>query len=206
MALEEMKVGPQIAGDGTIVVARATKDATTAVQDAHGRYLESAYRGNLFMASNSANQALSVGNSTATGIILSNPAGSGKNLAIIEVIGALDVAATAMGAVALYANVNPIAAATTHTTPLTIRSCLLGVTGNSVAFADSAATLPATPIIVRPLLSVYWITANAAVVNLSFKDDVGGALILTPGTTASVQAVTTAVTGVFSMTWEELPV
>jgi len=169
-----------------------------------GRYAENVMNGATFIASNSANQALSVGNSTATGLVLTNPAGSGKGLVLLEAIGALDIAATAMGGVALFANVNPVAAAVTHTTPLTVRPAALGSTATGAGLADSAATLPATPILVRPLLSVYWITANAAVANLAFKDDIGGALVVTPGCAVSIQAQTTAVTGIFSMTWAEL--
>jgi len=204
--LVQGRTGPVVQADGSYGYGRQDRTAALVTTDAHGRYQEGTARGAIFMAANSANQALSVANATATGIILSNPFGSGKNLILLEAIAVIDVAATAMGAIALFANVNPVAAATTHTTPLIVRPTLLGSTNTTVGLADSSATLPATPVIVRPLMGVYWITANAAVVNFTVKDEIAGALAIAPGCAVSIQAVTTAVTGLFSLTWEEVPV
>lgn len=203
--LAETQVGPKVAGDGTYQPARSTKDGSIAVQDAHARFQEAVMRGNVFCAANTANQALSVNSATATGLILTNPAGSGKNLVLLELAVAITVAPTAVGSVVLEANINPVAAAVTHTTPITPRNALLGTGTAPAGLVDSAATLPAAPIVIRSIMGIQWVT-GAQIANLAVKDLVDGAVILAPGTAVSIQAITTAVTGVMSFTWEEIPI
>jgi len=195
------RVGPAVLTDGVQREDRLDRTGAAVSTDAHGRYMEASLRG-MFFACNSAAQALSLGSLTATGIILSNTAGSGKNLVICEILGCLTVEPTADGAILLFANVNTVAAAVVHTTPLVVRPTILGATSVAVGLADSAATLPATPIIVRPLLSSIFGTA-VGLAQTSIRDDVGGALIIAPGAAVSVQAVTTAVTGIWAISWEE---
>ena len=49
------------------------------VNELQARYYQNAYRGNSFYAVNTAAQALSVASSTYTGLVVQNPAASGKN-------------------------------------------------------------------------------------------------------------------------------
>jgi hypothetical protein len=202
----QAQVGPRVVSDGSENIVRSTRTGEIGSSDVHGRYVEGTSRGLIFQASNSASQALSVANSTATGLILSNPAGSGKNLYILDISVGIIAAVTAVGGIALYGNVNPVAAATTHTTPLIVRPSLLGQSGTPAGLADSAATLPTTPVIVRMLLGYQWVTANATVAVMFAKDEVAGVIGVAPGCTVSVQAVTTAASVIASMTWEELPI
>src|ERR1035437_9900807 len=71
------------------------------VTELQGRYYENAYRGIKFYAVTTAAQALSVASSTFTGLVVQNPGGSGKNLAISEIIWATSLAVTGLGAVVL---------------------------------------------------------------------------------------------------------
>lgn len=204
--LAEMKVGPQVNADGSVVSQRASRDACTVNQDGHAKYQEPILRGNCWLAANSAVQALSLNSATATGLILSNPAGSNKNIIVIEICVAIAAAVTGVANVVLTANVNPIAAATAHTTPLTVRNALLGASGTAVGLADSSATLPVAPSIIRPLMGWHWVTAGTPTTGLFVKDQLEGSVVVAPGCTVSIQGLTVAHTVLASIMWEEVPV
>ena len=205
--LAETTTGPNLLADGSQKPLRSDRSGALVVTDAHGRYTEAVLRGNVFIAANQAVQALSLNSTaTATGLILTNPAGSGKNLVLLEIEAYIAAAITAVANVALMANVNPVAAAVVHTTPLSVRNALIGGAPAGVGLADSAATLPAVPVLVRSLFGWHWVTAGTPAVQLGVKDDLGGSLIVAPGCSVSLAAVTVAHTVVASIMWEEIPV
>lgn len=157
---------------------------------------------NLFTASNQAGTALSTALSTTqTGFTLSNPFGSGKTLVLLQIRGAFTTAPAGIASVVLAANVNPNAAAVVHTTPLTVRAANLGNGKGSVAFADGAATLPAAPVVVRALGGP---VATGSVSQPQVVDNLEGALQVAPGCAVSINCLTTAISGIFSVVWEEI--
>src|SRR4051812_4292459 len=81
----EGRVGPIYAADGAVETARFGRTLEMIVGDAHGRYHEAVSRGFVFNAANTAAQATSTASATATGLILSNPSGSGKMLSILDI-------------------------------------------------------------------------------------------------------------------------
>src|SRR5579859_7814749 len=192
--------------DGTNSVLRVGRQGELICADAHSKYNEGVIRGQTFVAANNATVALSVLSGTCTGLALTNPAGSGRILSILNITGTIGtVAIVAENSVALAANVNPVAAAVTHGTPATVRPALLGGAAVAVGLADTACTLPAAPVCVRHLVGWNWVTGGTGTNQINFDDDVAGAIALSPGTAVSIQAVTAAVNGCFSITWEELP-
>ena len=162
---------------------------------------EYAKQGKVFHASNSANATLSALSTTATGLILTNTYGSGINVAVLHVGGAYNTAPAAASEVGIAMSPAISQTDVTHTTALTVRSAFLdGTAGKALALADSAATTVGTPVFVRMMMGV-----NAATTALfSFLDShIDGALILPQGTSIQLAYVTTAVVGVFSITWLE---
>lgn len=157
----------------------------------------------IYTASTQAGVATSTALSTTqTGFTLSNPFGSGKTLVLLQVRGALTTAPAAIATVVLAANVNPIATAVTQTTPLTVRKANLGVSGTAVGLAASAVTLPAAPVVVRGLGGP---VATGSVSQPQLVDDLEGSLCVAPGCAVSINSLTTAISGVWSMVWEEIP-
>ncbi len=156
----------------------------------------------VYVASTQAGVATSTALSTTqTGFTLTNPAGSGKCLVVLNIDVAPTTAPAAAATLVLAANVNPVAAAVTQTTPLTVRNAKLGVSDSGVGLAASAVTLPAAPVVVRGLGGpVGAVTLNGEPIH----DKVDGALVLTPGTAVSVNSLTTAISAVISMTWREV--
>lgn len=157
----------------------------------------------VFVASTQAGQATTTGLSTTqTGFTLTNPAGSGKSLVVLEINIAQSVAPAAAGIFVAAANVNPVATAVTQTTPLTVRSAKLGVTDTGAGLAASAVTLPAAPVVVRPIGGGPLATGG---INSAFiSDKVDGALVIQPGCALSISTITTAVTAIIGMTWREV--
>ena len=157
----------------------------------------------IYLASTQAGQATSTGLSTTqTGFTLTNPSGSGKTLVLLQVNGAVSAAPAGAAPLVLAANVNPVAAAVTQTTPLTVRKANLGVSGTGAGLAASAVTLPAAPVVVAAIQTpVAGSSVTPANLNVTFD----GSLTIAPGCALSLSSITTAVTGIWSMVWEEVP-
>lgn len=192
-----------IADGATPALVALDRLAGQMVSDSVARYSNLTKRGLVFCAALQAAVALSTLNATATGFILTNPSGSGKDLHLLDVVIHAATAPAGAGPIGLAANVNTVAAAVVHTTPLTVRSSFLGGSTTAVGLADSAATLPAAPVYVRHLGGGP--VATGSISPPYVKDEVAGAIILQPGTAVSLSYLTTAISVLASMTWAELP-
>lgn len=172
----------------------------------HPRYMRAVLAGNVFAASNTA--AVTFGTAltaTAVTFTLSNPSGSGKNLAIIKTTLAVAAASTA-GSIVYAVNVNQAAAQVIHGTPITaVINCKLGgaINSGNVGLVDSACTLPAAPSALLPFAFVP-VTATATTGNI--VDYVDGQIVLQPGTAITMQGITSVGTGLFGMVWEEISI
>lgn len=158
---------------------------------------------NVFLASTQAGVATSTALSTTqTGFTLTNPLGSGVNLVLLQFRCAFTTAPAAIATLILTANVTPSAAAVTQTTPLTVRSAKLGNPAVGAGLAASAVTLPAAPVVIRGLGGP---VATGSVSQPQITDDIDGAIVVEPGCAVSINSLTTAISGVFSMVWREVP-
>lgn len=156
----------------------------------------------VFVASTQAGVATSTGLSTTqTGFTLTNPFNSGYNLLVLQTTIACTTAPAAIATLVYGANVLSTAAAVIQTTPLTVRSAKLGSSQQAVGLAASAVTLPSAPVVVRGIGGP---VATGSISPPYFLDDVQGALCLVPGSALSINSLTTAISAVFSMTWQEV--
>lgn len=203
--LVEAQVGKRILADGAEAYLRLARSGALV---ATMGYTERAIRDkNLFLAANSATQALSVNSATATGIILTNPPNSNVLVALQEVHVALASLPAAQSALILTGSANGSQGAVTHTTPLTVRNAYLTGGDGPQALVDSSATLPVQPVIVRvlgggPAATIVGSTAWPPFIEAI----IGGSIVLPPGGYISLQALTTAITVVASILWSEEPV
>lgn len=176
------------------------------VTELMGRYYENVARGNTYWAASQAVATTTVGLATTyTGLCLSNPIGSGKNLAIlIAAVNQSVIQATQVEAYALATGSN-LTTNVTHTTPATVQTALVGaLANNSVAKVDTAATLPTAPLYTLPLTN----TASATVNSAGLVAEVAGSIVLAPGGYACfVTPAQASVAGMwFSFSWAEIPV
>lgn len=197
----EGKVGPATLADGQRSQHRLTKDGGLVTQDGHARYQEAVLRGNVFWAANQAAVTTTVALATTyTGLCLSNPAGSGRNLILLSASWMWSVAPVAIASVHIgvgYSTAGIVA----HTTPLSVYSNIIGGGAASVAKADGAATLVGTPAYALGLVGGF--TAGALPAQPSAYFDIGGLLVLPPGAYAFIATLTVSV-GFGFMSWEEV--
>lgn len=169
----------------------------------HGKYYEGVYAAVCAMAANQAGVATSAGlNATYTGICLSNPAASGKNLSVMRVSGALIVAPSTITGFNLITGF-AAGGITAHTTPLTPFNAKLGaaLTG-LVGLVDSACTLVGTPAYSRPVAQ-----CSTATNSTSFDTDIDGSIIIPPGGYLAIGTTIPSPASGFmgAIEWEENP-
>ena len=198
MPLIEGVVGSQSISDGVPVKGRFDRDAGLLVSELRGRYTEMATRGKVFMASLAAGVALSTLSTTATGFILTNPVGSGKNIALLYL--AFTPTTAPAGAAPIGLCYGPKSTtAVTQTTPLTVRSGLLEAY-SGVGLAASAATLPIAPVFIAGLNGP---VATANIQGSPIVHDLGGMFVIPPGSNLSLSYLTTAISVLGGMVWAE---
>jgi len=166
-------------------------------------FLEQARLGNMYNACSTGAVTLSTVSATCTGLALSNNYGSGKLLVVRQVRFAPSTAPAGAAVVGLAINAAIYTAAVTHTTPIVIHNAI--ATGSNldtgVGRVDSAATLPAAPVWLRPLASV---VAGSSITPAMYVDETNGSIILPPGANLSLSYLTTAAVGIASISWVEI--
>ena len=163
------QTGKQMGQNITASLGEFSEQLMTELQS---RYYQQTYRGNKFTATFTA--AATAAASTSALCVILNPLSSGKNLIFTDAF----VALTGYTAQALAAAILP----TTVGTAIATQNCLLGSGAASVAKAYVSATLGVAPVAVRQLAA--WALGTAtpgADVVSGVHDDIGGAVILTPG-------------------------
>ena len=196
------QVGPQRISDGVSTQPlRQGKDSQVVVDELHGRYLEQGYRGNIFSGANQAAQAISVALATTyTGLLLYNPIGSGKILVPTKVKFALSVAPAAIASIGLIGGFAATGGVTAQTTPVGVQSSQIGNLSKGVGITLSAATI-VTPTWIMQLVDGF---TAAALPAPSIPNEMDGSIQVLPGAFIAVGALT-AVTGLGSIFWEEIP-
>lgn len=209
--LAELRTGPVVSSDGAVNPGRASRDGSAIVGAGMADYQELAVRGLVFQAANQGpgGTTTTVGLATTyTGLCISNPVNSGKNLVMLQcgvaIIGA-PAALSTIGLLAGYAQ----GGVTAHTTPLVPLSSLINqVVASGVGKADAAATLVGTPILYMPFGIIGITGATAGVATPSFEPgliDLKGAIVLPPGAYVAIYT-STVVTIIGGFTWAEVPV
>lgn len=209
--LAEVRTGLVTAQDGAINPGRASKDGSLVIGAGMGDYQELCSRGLVFQAANQGPGGTTTTvalNTTYTGLCINNPAGSGKNLVMLQcgvtVVGA-PAALSVVGLLAGFA----VGGITAHTTPLVpLSSFISQIVASGVAKADAAATLVGTPILYMPFGTIPITGATAQVVNpplSGFFHDLKGVAILPPGAYIAIYT-STVLTIIGGFTWAEIPI
>jgi hypothetical protein len=208
--ISELRVGPITSQDGALNVQRSSKDGSTIVGAGMGDYQELASRGFIFTGGNQGpgGTTTSVGlTTTALGLILSNPAGSSKNLVLLQFSIAVVGAPAAVSAFGLQAGF-AAAGVTAHTTPLIAQATLLSSSASGAGKIDAAATTVGTPFLFLALGVTPITGATANVVNppvIGNVYDIKGSIVIPPGGWVA-EYTSTVLSTIASMTWAEIPI
>jgi hypothetical protein len=165
-------------------------------------------RKNIFSAANQTGCVWTVGLATTyTGLVLSNPAGSGKNLSILGVSHQEVVAPAGIAAVYLAGLYH--ATAVIHSVPSAIRAASIGPDGSakSIAKADTGATLPAAPEILMNLTAGHTSGALSTSASPAFIP-INGLITVEPGGFLAICNFTigVAVGQMGAFIWEEISI
>ena len=211
----QTQVGPQSSADGTYASLRGGKQGEGIVSELSPRLYEQAYRGNVFLAANQTGVTTQAGLSATTpALTLFNPKGNGKNLVLLFAGCVETVANAAASIVWLGININTAAAAVTGTAVTNssaaaiVTSALLGNNSLPSASVFTAATLPAAPVAVATLGTMY----TGAITTIPYQATLGrwfdGSIIVTPGAAVSFQTSTASgASGFFGeFIWQEVAV
>lgn len=198
--------GPQLLSDGAKALPRLEATGALVTQQLHGRWYESAKRGNVYHAT-TAKSGVAPGTDTGAtaAFALYNPAGSGKDLVILRLTMGYISGTLGAGTVFACMNTNINAAAVTGTAITVVAGYASGQAGVGKPF--TTATLPATPTIMYPVFNLQASLATTAVAPYTMADLPDGSIVVPPGCTFSLEGVTASGSTplvVFGCTWEEV--
>jgi hypothetical protein len=200
----EGRVGYIFANDGARENVRLGRFGDLLNSELMGRYYANTFRQNHFHASVQAGVTSSVGLATTyTGLVVSNPLGSGKLMVPLMFSLAQSVINAAVNAIGLACGYSG-STNVTHTTPVTPRNNYFGVGASPVCLADVAATLPVAPFYTGP-----WVadsgtaTTNPPGTNI----DLGGLFVIPPGGWIMMAAIAASPASALwpSFQWTEVP-
>lgn len=163
-------------------------------------------QGKVFNAANVSAKTMSTVSTTATGLIIYNPMGSGVKVVLID----CGFAWTTVPAAIHKLGIGVMASSPTVPTSLTAAGAPAaaadgsGNTGRALAY--DAATLPVAPVARRWFGGAAWITGGAGEAPYMMTERIDGSIILVPGAAAQIISETTAAVGVAHFTWAEVAV
>ncbi len=185
---------------------RAGNMGDTITQELHGRYYETTYRRNKFVASVTGQTTTVALAATYTGLVIYNPISSTVNLVPTKVgiyFGVVPGAAQTFGVMLGY-NVGNI---TTLTTPQTVRNRYIGSSaGQGLAASSIVAASAFTGVIVLGSVGTGGVDTLFPIIPSLY--DLEGSVVLPPG--ALIAVYTSSASGASalsaSFSWEEVPV
>jgi hypothetical protein len=190
--------------------ARAGQLGDMIVSELHGRYYETAYRRNLFLATSPAAVATSAGiiaSGTAyTGLALYNPVGNTQNLVLNKVGVSFPIAPAA--AIVVGLTIGGIVSATASTTAATTRNLFIGANAPTAqAFSVWTPTF-STAATTAHILGTVGTGALTTFSMLPSLFDLEGGVVIPPGYFVEVYTSTASGAAGFlgSFQWEEVPV
>ena len=207
MPANQINIGIQNNSDSSQgITARGGRQGEQLVSELHGRYYEQAYRQNMFSGA-AVGVTTTVGTATTyTGLVLTNPIGSGVNLVPNKLGLAFLVAFAAASAIGLMRGFSATTQVT-QTTPVTPSNTLTSANSGKGLLASSA-TLPVTPTVVQIIdagLTGAITTAPESPIGMV---DLEGSIVIPPGGFLAIYTSTAsgAASMAASMQWEEVPV
>lgn len=199
-------------GDGAVAMPTLGKWGQVLTTNLLPRYGEAMLRGTIFTgctASSGVAHGTTIG--TTAPFTLANPLGSGKTLIVLRCSVAYISGTLGTGTTYYVANTNPSASAVTGTAITVTKTYLSNANATAqgnVGLAFTTATVPATPTLLRPAISLTPILATSVVAPyLLLNDDLNGEFGIAPGCALSLESVAAGGTSpllTIGMTWMEL--
>lgn len=202
MSLNQVIVGVQSNADGANpVTQRGGQQGDAIVSDLHARYYEQTVRQRVFSVNTQGTAVTTTAAlaTTWTGLGISNPAGSGVNLALLK-FSATQFAVGAASTIGIMGGVGVLAAS------LAVQSRLIGGGAVSLANASAGATI-STPLLITTFGSVGSLATTTYGLEPGIFVDLEGSIIIPPGSfVATYTSIVTTSALNFGFCWEEVPI
>jgi hypothetical protein len=181
------------------------------VTEYNPRYYQQAYLGQTFMLASTAMAGTGFAGAAGGTPLLGvwNPAGTGKNLIILQASVAVVATATGAGTTQFRLYGGPTAAITQATVTVPLNMLSLTASGSvAKGFVNAALTSSTAGNFLWSLGNYYWATAAGAVITPPLYQDFSGSIIVPPGAYLALGAVTilTSMTNDASILWAEQPI
>ena len=163
--------------------------------------------GKMFTCSNVSAKIVTVVGTVMTGLVLSNPVGSGKYLSFMTAGFSHSTALSSISSIGIAISpVQPTVPASVTAGGAVIKSAT-GAAGTSVADTYDAATLGVACVVARWMFGDAWITAGTGIFPYTFIDKIDGELGLMPGASAALCMIGgTGPTGMGSISYVEVDI
>ena len=198
------RVGEIKAALGSVNPLVTDKMGSTLIAQSSGAYATAVKKGNVYSGANQTGCIWTVGLATTnTGLALTNPVGSGKNLIILKAGFSERVAPAGIQDVWLAGGSSTTAV--TQSVPGTPRNMLVGAPNAAVGLVATGATLPAAPVYLLPLVGGKTSAALSVSSTIAIVD-VGGLIVMAPGSYLIIATFTVgaAVGQMGCIIWEEV--
>lgn len=162
--------------------------------------------GMVFCGGNVSAKSVVAVSTTATGLVLYNPYGSGKKFAVIRAGWSWTTAPAAVHNIGLglgAATPTAVSGTTAAGTGVKLADGT-GNAGNAVGLLYDAVTLPNAPVAARWFGGAAYASA-ASNSPYNIDEDIGGEIMVVAGSCCAFIALTTTAVGVASISWIELP-
>lgn len=144
-----------------------------------------ARQGRMFTAANVSAKILTVVGTVMTGLVISNPVGSGKYLSFTTAGFAHTTALGSIASIGIAISPTQEVVPGTLTVGGAVVKSATGGAGNSVAKAYDTATLGVACVVARWFAGDAWITGGTGIAPYSFVDKIDGELGIMPGASAA---------------------
>ena len=200
----EGRVGEITAASGSVNPLVTDDIGSLLIAQTGGAYAAAVRKGNVYSAANQTGVVWSVGlHKTNTGLAITNPVGSGKNMVILKAGFTERVAPAGIQDVWLAGGSSTTAV--THSVPETPNNMLVGSSNSGVGLADTGATLPDDPVYLLPLVGGKTSAALSVSGTIAIVD-IGGLIVMAPGSFVIISTFTVgaAVGQMGCIIWEEV--
>ena len=205
----EGRVGAITGASASVNALRQHTDGSLVVRGSSAKYADAVAAGRVYVGANQAAVALTAAMATTyTGLVLFNPATSGKNYILLRFGYAFTVACpTAATVIGLMTGTVVTAATMDAASAITPRNRLVGTANGSAAILDNACTLNGTPVLEEVYSQVGTGATTVPLVAQPNVIDLDGSMIIKPSSYVALYsfAANTAC-GIFSFMWEEVDV
>jgi hypothetical protein len=176
------------------------------VSELNARYANLGLTGAIFGAQYAA-AATAAASATAVGAFgLFNPAGSGKNLVLLDAVVSITTVAAATTVLQAGFQAIPNQTPTTQTATTVITNAFVGSSVTSVAKALTAGTVVGAPTATFRTVGSFYLDLAAGDIVTSIKDQIDGEIIIAPNSTLSLVSIANTPTVSLSLTWAEVAI